>query len=439
MPSVRRRRRSSRLAQGAHAGAQSIAQVLQMLLQRQYGQQITQENATFQQRLQQENARLQQEAARETARLQSTLTEGRGHREAIRKGEADPGSLPGQAPSLPRRIAAEVGEIGKATSPETLSTVPELQTRGRAQRLFFDPLKPEEPTLSQERGPTGVRVPAFAEILGAREAKKRTFPEIAAGEEVAGEGLLQQPITRIGRLDPDTGVFGQTRTQPKGGTVGQAIEAANLTKKGTRPEEVATMTALETARRRVELDSELRKYGGLLPHVREAAHTLSDDFVRQALPFVESEVAFTSLVPIAERARRGDPVAGVALVFRWYQTTEPTGIVRESEAEMLRATTDLLGRATNKFAELTQGRGFLNPTQVNQMVASARDAYLARRSLYRETVQEFTEKAALEGVPPQLVVKKPSIAAAEALIRSTLSGAATTTPINPSAVIRDRR
>lgn len=398
MPRDVRRRRPSRLARGAQAGAESISQILAMMLQRNYGQQIVQENAKYQQQLQHENAAVQDRLAREREedRLRS-------------EDKLDPGQPLGTPPSMPRRIAATIGEVEKATSPETLPTIPALGATARARRIpemgFGVTATPETDTdelPSKQYGPT--TPPEFAQILSAREAKKRALPEIAAGEEVVGEGLEQQAVTRMGRRDPDTGQVEQTRTQPKGGTLGQEIEAKNLTEAGTRPEKLTTLGQEEATRRREELAAEIKKYGGLLPQQQTAAFQLADDFALQSRDFYTSQDAFRR---ISSLARIDSPAGDLGLIFSFMKVLDPGSTVREGEQATASNAAGIPDRIRNLYNRIMTGER-LTPEQRTDFTRTAAGLYQGSISEHKDRIRDFTQRATTMQVPPQLVIREPS-------------------------------
>ena len=267
-----RRRKYSRLAAGVSEGAKSLRDVLSFMLQRNYGQQIGQENARAQQQLTQENAQ-----------LQDLLLRRRERDTAVSKGEIDPDQAMGAPPSMARRVSGIMAGIDEADDPTKLPTFPGLSESAKAARVPLinygetADLEGDDDTLpSRQYGP--VDSPEFGRIRSALSAKQDQLRKAVKPERAREyDPDLGADIDVERQFDPIAGVYNpilQTQAEPtgaqRGRSEGQAalaelqtpgltaaeIAKANETERGTRGEKVTTAAASSAATTQARMDVE---------------------------------------------------------------------------------------------------------------------------------------------------------------------------------------
>ena len=274
-----RRRKYSRAAAGASAGFDSVSKMLSYMLQRNYQQEITQENARAQQKINQENAEDNDTRAR--ARTRDEL---------ISKGELDPDQDVGDVPTMARRISGITSGIEGAASPEQLPTISGLTSQAKAKRVpeigfgVTNTFTPEETKESgnlpsTQRGPTST--PEFDRLLHAREQKADQFRKATpptTRSQISADGIkeeqdvqfnpiagLLQPLPGAARPQERTGEQEGQRSraqweadQGSPERVERTIDIANQTERGTRQEKITTSADTASATTVAEINARHR-------------------------------------------------------------------------------------------------------------------------------------------------------------------------------------
>lgn len=345
-----------------------------------------------------------------------------------------------QAPSVQERLHGIIGGIDKAP---TVSEVPTRAALGNAleakrirtidyQRGDFsrdaEGADTTEPGAlpSRQYGPGST--PAASQVFQARRQKLQGFAPTKLGSEMQGAGEDAQPVDIFAKWNPDTGVMDRTGTMPSGPTAGQKgraegttaalsedaqrpgkIQTAVDTENAMRGPKVATRRAEEQAGADVRLAELNKRYPNLRPEQQTAALQLGQEFAQQSKDFFTLQDQFRKMTGLAKQSEaQGSLGSGdLGLVFTYMKVLDPGSTVREGEQAQARNAGGVPEWVQNLYNRTLTGQS-LSPAQRQDLLKTAAGLYSSATREHQQRVTDFSHKAAVMGVPADIVVREPA-------------------------------